>query len=169
MLGGHVWLLVNDSVVQQIENEHYPESSTGQQCDFRSAFLLSALVLLLFFNQCHCWHLGLDNLLSSAHYRLLTNICIFHPLDTSSSSSFPHDNQKRLFIVVVQSLSHVGLFATPLTVARQAPLSIGFPKQESWCALSFSSPGDLPDPRIEPIFPALELLSHQGSFIKPYY
>ena len=117
------------------------------------AFLLSALVLL-FFNQCHCWHLGLANLLSSAHYRLLTNICVFHPLDASSSASFPRDNQKRLFIVV-QSLSRVGLFATPLTVARQAPLSIGFPKQESWSTLSFSSPGDLPDPRMESASPAL--------------
>ena len=35
-------------------------------------------------------------------------------------------------------------------IARQAPLSMGFPRQEYWNGLPFSSPGDLPDPRIEP-------------------
>ena len=43
-----------------------------------------------------------------------------------------------------QSLSHVQLFATPWTVARQAPLSTGFPRQEYWSGLPFPSPGDLP-------------------------
>ena len=46
-------------------------------------------------------------------------------------------------------------FATPWTVARQAPLSIGFPRQEYWSGLPFPSPGKLPDPGHEPIFPAL--------------
>ena len=46
-----------------------------------------------------------------------------------------------------QSLSHVQLFETPWTVARQAPLSMGvFPRQEYWSGLSFPSPGDPPDP-----------------------
>ena len=44
---------------------------------------------------------------------------------------------------------------TPCTVARQAPLSIGFPRQEYWSGLPFPSPGDLPDPGIEPVFLAL--------------
>ena len=39
---------------------------------------------------------------------------------------------------------------TPWTVARQAPLSVGFPRQEYSSALPFPSPGDLPGPRIEP-------------------
>ena len=39
--------------------------------------------------------------------------------------------------------------ATPWTVACQAPLSMGFPRQEHWSGLSFPSPGDLPDPGIE--------------------
>ena len=47
-------------------------------------------------------------------------------------------------------LSHVRLFATPWTTAQQAPLSIGFPRQEYWSGLPFSTPGDLPDPGIEP-------------------
>ena len=45
---------------------------------------------------------------------------------------------------------------TPWTVARQAPLSMKFSRQENWSGLSFPSPGDLPDPRIEPRFPALQ-------------
>ena len=59
------------------------------------------------------------------------------------------------FVVVDQSLSHVYLFVTPWTVARQAPLSVGFPRQEYWSGLPFPSPGDLPDPGIEPSSPAL--------------
>ena len=53
-------------------------------------------------------------------------------------------------------LSHVRLFATPWTVAYQAPLSMGFSRQEYWSGLPFPSPGDLPDPGIEPRSPALE-------------
>ena len=41
-------------------------------------------------------------------------------------------------------------FVTPWTVAYQAPLSMGFPRQEYWSWLPFPSPGDLPDPGIEP-------------------
>ena len=46
-------------------------------------------------------------------------------------------------------------FVTPWTVAHQAPLSIGFSRQGYWSGLPFSSPGDLPDPGIESISPAL--------------
>ena len=58
----------------------------------------------------------------------------------------------------VHILSHVRLSATPWTVARQAPLSMGFPRQEYWSGLPLPSPGDLPDPLIEttqPVSPAL--------------
>ena len=40
--------------------------------------------------------------------------------------------------------------------AHQAPLSMGFPRQEYWGGLPFSSPGDLPDPGIKPRSPALQ-------------
>ena len=64
-------------------------------------------------------------------------------------------------------------FATPWTVARHSPLSVGFPRQEYWSGLPFPLPGGLPDPRIEPASPALQvnslLLSHQGSPIVEYY
>ena len=46
-------------------------------------------------------------------------------------------------------------FAIPWTVARQGPLSIGFPRQEYWSGFLFLSPGDLPDPRVKPRSPAL--------------
>ena len=52
--------------------------------------------------------------------------------------------------VSAQTLSHVRLFATLWTVARQAPPSMGFSRQEYWRGLPFPSPGDLPDPRLEP-------------------
>ena len=44
-------------------------------------------------------------------------------------------------------LNHVQLFVTVLTVARQTPLSMGFPRQEDWSGLPFSPPGNLPNPR----------------------
>ena len=56
-------------------------------------------------------------------------------------------------------LSRVRFFATPWTVARQTPLSMGFPRQEYWSGLPFPSPGDLPDPGIEPLSPASPALA----------
>ena len=56
----------------------------------------------------------------------------------------------------VKSLSHFQLFATPWTVAYQARPSMGFSRQEYWSGLPFPSPGDLPDPGIEPRSPALQ-------------
>ena len=57
--------------------------------------------------------------------------------------------------VKVKSLSRVLRFATLWTVAYQAPPSMGFSRQESWSGLPFPSPGDLPDPGMEPGSPAL--------------
>ena len=56
----------------------------------------------------------------------------------------------------VKSLSCVRLFVTPWTAANQDPQSMGFSRQEYWSGLPFPSPGDLPDPGIEPRSPALE-------------
>ena len=54
-------------------------------------------------------------------------------------------------------LSCAQLFATPRTVAHQAPLSKGFSRQEYWSGLPFLSPGDLPDLVIKPGSPALQV------------
>ena len=56
----------------------------------------------------------------------------------------------------MKSLSRVRLFVTPWTVAYHASPSMGFSRQEHWSGLPFLSPGDLPDPGIEPGSPALE-------------
>ena len=71
------------------------------------------------------------------------------------------------------SLSHVQLFVTPWTVTREPPLSMGFARQEYWSGLLFPSPGDLPGPGIEPVYPASPALA--GGFfttaplVKPFY
>ena len=57
----------------------------------------------------------------------------------------------------VQSLSCVQLFVTPWTVAHQAPLSVGFSRHEYYSGLPCPSPGDLPNPGIEPRSPTLQV------------
>ena len=56
---------------------------------------------------------------------------------------------KRLWFIPVSRFGPVPLFATLWTVARQAPLSMGFSRQEYWSGLPCPAPGDLPDPGIE--------------------
>ena len=58
--------------------------------------------------------------------------------------------------VKVKSLSRVLLFATPWTVAYQASPFMGFSRQEYWSGLPLPSPGDLPNPGIEPGSPAFQ-------------
>ena len=58
--------------------------------------------------------------------------------------------------VKVKSLSHVRLFMTPWTAAHQAPLSMGFSRQEDSSGLLLPSPRDLPHPGIEPGSPTLQ-------------
>ena len=58
--------------------------------------------------------------------------------------------------VPVKLLSRVWLFAIPWTVAYQAPPSMEFSRQEYWSGLPFPSPGDLPNPGLEPRSPALQ-------------
>ena len=70
-----------------------------------------------------------------------------------------------------ESLSRIHLSVTSWTVACQAPLSVGFPRQEYWSGLPFPSPGDLPDPGIKsefPTYPTLQVDSLQLSHIHHY-
>ena len=65
----------------------------------------------------------------------------------------PRQQERASFNVQMFVLSHfsrVWCSVTPWTMATQAPPSMGFPKQEYWNELSFPSPGDLPNPGIEP-------------------
>ena len=72
------------------------------------------------------------------------------PLPLQQSTADPY------LLSEVKSLSRVQLFATPWTVAYQALPSMGFSRQEYWSGLPFPSPGDLPNPGIEPRSPALQ-------------
>ena len=72
---------------------------------------------------------------------------------------------------VLSHFSHILLFATPWTAAHQAPLSMGFSRQEYWSGLPFPSLGDLPDPGVEPGSPILQadsLLSEPPEIVLPF-
>ena len=78
----------------------------------------------------------------------------FMDLEIYFENSTPYDNRRELMsvvVVLIQYLSCVWLCATPQTTTCQDPLSMGFPRQECWHGLPFSSSGDLPNPWIEPM------------------
>ena len=95
---------------------------------------------------------------------LLSSLIIFTvtTLNCFLSSSPPHLFFLGFYLVhskvkvKVKSLSQVRLFVTLWTVALQAPPSMGFSRQEYWSGLPSPSPGDLPDPGIEPRSPTLQ-------------
>ena len=62
-------------------------------------------------------------------------------------------------------------FVTPWTLAHWAPLSVGFPGHEYWSGLPFPAPGDLPNPGIKPVSPALagQILYHRATREAPLY
>ena len=64
-----------------------------------------------------------------------------------------------LLLLLLSHFSRVRLCATPWTAAYQASPSMGFSRQEHWSGLPFPSPGDLPNPRIEPSSPASSALA----------
>ena len=72
--------------------------------------------------------------------------------------SYMHSPILLQYTFLVKSLSRVQLSMTPWTIyiAHQAPLSMGFSRQEHWNGLSFPSPRDPPDPGIEPGSPELQ-------------
>ena len=78
----------------------------------------------------------------------------------------PHSVLLRTLPVIMLLFSHQvvwTLFVTPWTVACQAPVSMGFSRQEYWSGLPCPPPEDLPDPRIKPESPALA-----GRFSTPF-
>ena len=91
------------------------------------------------------------------------------PLSSATGEQLQRRNGRGLVAQLCPTL------ATPWTIARQAPLLMGFPRQEYWSGLPFPSPGDLPDPEIEPVSPeapALQadslLLSQAHSHLKTH-
>ena len=100
----------------------------------------------------------------NTHYHETMKCCIW---DVKTGISL-------LSVLTVKLLSHIRLFMTPWAVARQAPLYMGFSRQEYWSGLPIPSPGDFPDPGNESVNPAWHadslLLSYQGSpFASQYF
>ena len=88
--------------------------------------------------------------------------------------TLPEIAQDPTHACVLSRFSRVQFFVTLWTVNHQTPLSMGFSRQEYWSGLPFSSPGDLPNPGIEPVSPASPALqadslplSHWGSLRPP--
>ena len=82
--------------------------------------------------------------------------------------------QALVHVCMLSRFSRVQLFATPWTVAHQAPLSMRFSRKEYWSGWPLPPPGSLPNPEIEPMSPASPalqadslLLSHLGSPSRP--
>ena len=65
------------------------------------------------------------------------------------------DDLNFLCASVLSRFSRIQLFVTLWTVAHHAPLSMGFSRQKYWSGLPFPSPGDIPDPGIKPVSPAV--------------
>ena len=73
------------------------------------------------------------------------------PISLNVQCELTYDLAILSFDTVFSFFSHVRLFATLWTVTRQAPLSMGFSRQDYWSGLPFPPSGDIPDPGIEPI------------------
>ena len=71
-------------------------------------------------------------------------------------------------VYVVSHFSHVQLFVTPWTVARQAHLSMGFSRQEYWSGWPCPPPGDLPDAGIKPVSSLLHWQAGSLSLVPPW-
>ena len=110
-----------------------------------------------------------DDLLHTRHAKCFScaNLCSPDNITVRGvcSSLAIHRGLASAPLLVCSVFSHVQLFATPWTVAHQAPLSMGFSRQKYWSGLPFPPPGDLPHPRIKPMSPASPALA--GRFFLP--
>ena len=102
-----------------------------------------------------------NHLLSSVVFGIVTGLCIYNNnqfwnIFINSLAVTPISPQTPDPLPCCCSVTkRVWLFGTPWTVAHQAPLSTGLPRQEYWSGLPFPSLGDLPNQGIEPESPAL--------------
>ena len=109
---------------------------------------LCCLMAFVQFRFPHTLYLVSTNLTSFSMSFLVCFWGIFDPLNFVNSCCTTWSE--------VKLFSCVWLFATPWTVAYQAPPSLGFSRQEYWSGLPFPFPGDLPNPVIEPGSPVLQ-------------
>ena len=136
-----------------------PFSSCPQSFPASRSFLMSQL----FTSGGHYWCFNFSIRPSSEHSGLISVtvshwIILTHRIMETDSAGRVAKEQlpRKHYMYVCYSLSRVGLFVTLRTVAHQAPLSMGFSRQEYWSGLPFPSPGDLLDPGIEPRSPSLQ-------------
>ena len=94
---------------------------------------------------------------SQAGGQLLLDLTAQLSYSTTAVSHISQDEWKASTANMTRAQS-LRLFVISRTAAHQAPLSMGFPKQEYWSGLPFPSPGDLPDPGIEPKSPVAPTL-----------
>ena len=107
-------------------------------------------------------------------YMLVVQLCLTlcDPMNYRPPGSSDHGilQARILEWVVVKVTQLCPTLATPWTVACKVSLSMGFSRQEYWSGLTFPSPGDLPDPEIEPRSPALQAESLPTELEgKPYH
>ena len=121
-------------------------------------FLVCALV-------CVCFNWSISLLVSFAHQASLLYfisfglfwffVCVHVPLFLLLFAGFCTRHLSGVYLLflvsVLSQFSRVWLFETRWTVARQAPVSMGFSRQEFWRGFPLPSPGHLPDPEIEPM------------------
>ena len=114
---------------------------------------LLSLHFLSFLIQCFLISIQYTSLTSSIIYMSLLLIfpsCIFLQKCVSIFLIISHVYLISICACVLSCFSHVWLFVTLWTVAHQAPLSMGFSRQEYWNELPCPPPGDLPNPGIKP-------------------
>ena len=136
-------------IISQYLNEEEEEEGRGRWEQIPSVGLSSPFT-------CHFrYYLKLEIFLhSSKAPQMLGLYLIFWSSHKEHSRSALNMHLLVSFLVKVL-LSHVRLFWDHMTVSYQAPLSMGFSRQEYWSGLSLPSPEDLPKPGIEPGSPAL--------------
>ena len=104
------------------------------------------------------------HLVSSGFMATVNHLTIYRTGPWPSTMNYLVQNASRdMLEKFMKLLSHVWLFVTPWTVARQAPLTMGFPRQEYWSRLPFPTPGDLPLPLLP--FPGDQTLVSCISYI----
>ena len=91
-----------------------------------------------------------------------------HGLERRRGGKVP-ECKEMLLLLLLSHFSRVRFFATPWTAARQAPLSMGFSRQEYWSGLLLPSPGDLLHPGVEAGSPALQADSLLSENIQTFY
>ena len=131
--------------------------SSLEKCPFRSP-----VHFLIWLCVCVCFNIGLHELFVHCgdpgqllQFSSVAQLCLTlcDPMDYSVPGFLVHHKLPEK--VKVKLLSHVRLFATPWTIAYQALPSLGFSRQEYCNGLPFPSPGDFPNPGIEPGSPTL--------------